>query len=93
MAAKKSGSAVGTLIQGGGFLIAALLIAHIVFVLFDFRTETTLAQSVQQAAEPLALFFPGLLDVPSPQLQLIADYGLAAAFWMVLTGLLGRIFG
>ncbi|SDP93342.1 hypothetical protein SAMN04487905_11485 [Actinopolyspora xinjiangensis] len=95
MAAKKtnSGSALATLLQGIGFLLAVLLVAHTVFVLFDFRPEGQLAQSVARAAEPLALFFPGLIDAPSRVLQVLLDYGLAAMFWMLLGGLLARILG
>ncbi|MGJ7908921.1 hypothetical protein ACOQFL_20840 [Actinopolyspora sp. H202] len=95
MAAKKtgSGSALATLLQGVGFLLAVVLVAHTVFVLFDFQAEGQLAQSVARAAEPLALFFPGLIDAPSHVLQVLLDYGLAAMFWMLLGGLLGRIFG
>ncbi|WP_019855937.1 hypothetical protein [Actinopolyspora mortivallis] len=88
-----SGSAVATLFQGAGFLLAVLLVAHTVFVLFDFQPEGRLAQSVRQAAEPLALFFPGLVDAPTPELQILLDYGLAALFWMLLGGLLARVFG
>ncbi|ASU77138.1 hypothetical protein CDG81_01065 [Actinopolyspora erythraea] len=95
MAAKKtnSGSALATLLQGIGFLLAVLLVAHTVFVLFDFQPEGQLAQSVARAAEPLALFFPGLIDAPSRVLQVLLDYGLAAMFWMLLGGLLARILG
>lgn len=93
MAAHKGRSTVATLFQGAGFLLALLLVAHIVFVLFDFPTETKVASSVAQAAEPLALFFPGLIHAPVDSLQVIADYGLAAMFWMLLGGLLAKVFG
>lgn len=93
MAAKKGRSTVGSLIQGGAYLIALLLVAHIVFQLFGFPAETGLARSVQQAAEPLALFFPGLVDVSYASLQLMADFGLAALFWMLLGGVLAKVFG
>lgn len=87
------GSALGTLFQGLGFLLAVILVAHTVFVLFEFQPEGQLAQSVARAAEPLALFFPGLVDAPGPEAQVLLDYGLAALFWMLAGGLLGRVFG
>lgn len=93
MAAKKGTSAVATLISGIGFLLAAILVLHIVFVLFGFPASTELAQSVEQASGGLALFFPGLVHTPNPVSQVLVDYGLAAAFWVLLAGLLARVFG
>lgn len=94
MAANKAGtSGVATLLQMVGFVLCVILVMHTVFVLFDFRPEGGLANSVARAAEPLALFFPGLIDAPSRALQVLLDYGLAAMFWMLVGGVLGRIFG
>lgn len=89
----KSPSGVATLIQAAGFLIAVILVLHTVFVLFDFPVQQGLAESVGRAAGPLALFFPGLIDAPSAALQVLLDFGLAAAFWMVLAGVLARVIG
>ncbi|MBB5154071.1 hypothetical protein [Saccharopolyspora phatthalungensis] len=93
MAAKTGRSGVATLINGAGFLLAVLLVLHIVFVLTGFAAENGLAQSVAQAAEPLVLFFPGLVHAKSEVLQVLLDYGLAAAFWVLLCGVLARVFG
>ncbi|WP_188990485.1 hypothetical protein [Saccharopolyspora thermophila] len=93
MAVKKRRSGLGTLIHGVGFLLAVLLVMHIVFVVTGFPTENGLAQSVAQAAEPLALFFPGLVQTQSEILQVFVDYGLAAGFWVLLCAVLARVFG
>lgn len=94
MAAKKGSSGVvATLINGAGFVIAAMLVMHVVFNLFDFPAQPGLADSVAQAAKPLSLFFPGLIEAPNPMLQTLADFGLAAMFWILLAGLLAKIFG
>ncbi|MCI2423669.1 hypothetical protein MOQ72_40315 [Saccharopolyspora sp. K220] len=93
MATKKKGqSGVAALLNGAGFLLAAVLVVHIMFVLTGFPAENGLASSVAQAAEPLALFFPGLVHVPGEALQVLLDYGLAAAFWVLLCGVLARAF-
>ncbi len=91
--AKKGTSGVATLIQAAGFLVAVILVLHTVFVLVDFPVQAGLAESVERAAGPLALFFPGLVDAPSAVLQVLLDFGLAAAFWIVVAGLLARIIG
>lgn len=92
MAAKKGSAGLATLISGVGFLLAAILVMHIVFVLFHFPSENGLAQSVGQAAGPLALFFPGLIEANNQVLQVLMDFGLAAVFWVLLAGLLSRVF-
>lgn len=84
---------MATLINGAGFLLAAILIAHLVFVLFQFPAELGLVRSVNQAAVPLALFFPGLIDAHNPVLQVFLDFGLAAGFWVLVAGLMSRVFG
>ncbi|MFR9729004.1 hypothetical protein ACL03H_07210 [Saccharopolyspora sp. MS10] len=93
MASKKGRSGIATLINGAGFVLAVILVLHIVFELFEFPDENGLADSVRGAAEPLALFFPGLIQTTNAQLQLLLDYGLAAAFWVLVASLLARIFG
>jgi hypothetical protein len=45
---------------------------------------------VQSLAEPLALFFPGLFATGNYNLDVFLNYGLAAVFWLVVTGLLAR---
>ncbi len=92
MAAKKGSSGVAVLLNGAGFLVAVLMVMHILFVLVDVP-NTQLADSVGQAAVPLALFFPGLIDTPSPVLQVLVDFGLAAAFWMLAGAALAKALG
>ncbi|MEU6129275.1 hypothetical protein ABZ805_08900 [Saccharopolyspora sp. NPDC047091] len=93
MAAKKGRSGIATLINGVGYLFAVILVLHVVLVLFGLPSENGVADSLRGAAEPLALFFPGLVQTPNAELQLILDYGLAALFWVLATSLLARIFG
>ncbi|MGW1678602.1 hypothetical protein [Saccharopolyspora sp. NPDC002376] len=92
MAAKKRQGGLAVLFHGVGFLFAAMLVLHLLFRLTGFASDGPLAGSVAQAAEPLALFFPGLLSVDAPALQVLLDYGLAACFWVLVGGLLGRVF-
>lgn len=93
MTAKKNQSAVAAVINGVGFLLAALLVMHIVLVLFRIPLDTPLANAVERLAMPLALFFPELVNVPNAVLQVLVAYGLAAAFWIVVASLVARIFG
>jgi hypothetical protein len=95
MAAKgrKSQSATASLINAAGFFVAAVLVVHLVFVLFRVPEQSALAQFVVRMAAPLALFFPGLVDAHNASLQVLLDFGLAALFWILLAGVLAKIFG
>jgi hypothetical protein len=93
MAAQKNQSAVAAVINGVGFLLAALLVMHIVLVLFRIPLEIPFAHAVERLATPLALFFPELINAPDAVLQVLVAYGLAAAFWIVVASLVARIFG
>ena len=80
------------MINAAGFLLAAILVLHIVFVLFRLPSENGLSQSVEQAAVPLALFFPGLIEAQNEVTQVLLDFGLAAGFWVLVSGVLARVF-
>ncbi len=90
---KKGQSPVATLINGAGFLVAVILVLHAVFVLVDIPSAAGLESSVAEAAVPLSLFFPGLVDAPGHVVQVLLDFGLAAGFWLVVAALLSRLFG
>ncbi|WP_067689914.1 hypothetical protein [Nocardia jejuensis] len=45
---------------------------------------------VKSWAEPLALFFPGLFHTGSINLDIILNYGLAAIFWLIVSGFVAR---
>ena len=46
---------------------------------------------IRSLADPLALFFPGLFPVSNPDLAVILNYGLAAVFWLVVSGIIARL--
>lgn len=92
MAAKSKQSGLATLLHIAGFLFAVLLVLHAVIRISGARPEGGLGDSVARAAEPLSLFFPGLIEVGQPQLQVLVDHGLAAVFWVFVFGLLARVF-
>ncbi len=92
MSDKKGPSAVASLIHAVGFALAALLVLHIVFVLFHTPANVHLAQSVDEAAVPLALFFPGLVHAPNHVMQVLLDFGLAAGFWILVAGIIAKVF-
>ena len=78
-------------ILGVGALFAVIEIVFILLVLLGANSSNAFYQFMHSLAKPLALFFPGLFNVRSADLQVLLDYGLAAVFWLVVTGLIARV--
>lgn len=91
--AKARRSVFGTVISYAGFAVAVVLVAHIVFVIFGAPGDTQLVSTVARVADVVALFFPGLIAVGDPTLQVITDFGLAAVFWVLVANVLARVLG
>ena len=78
-------------ILGVGALFAVIEIVFILLVLLGANSGNAFYRFMHSFAGALALFFPGLFDVDGAKLQVILDYGLAAIFWLVITGLIARV--
>ncbi|SEQ33993.1 hypothetical protein SAMN05216188_102819 [Lentzea xinjiangensis] len=77
-------------ISGIGVLFAFIEILFILMVVLGANAANAFFQFIQSLAEPLALFFPGLFQTGNTGLDIFLNYGLAAVFWLVVTGLLAR---
>lgn len=79
------------LISGIGSLFAFIEGLYIVMVLFGANQANAFFTFIRSLAEPLALFFPGLFTIDHPQLAILVNYGVAAVFWLVVTGIVARL--
>lgn len=77
-------------ITGIGALFALIEVVFILLNLFGANAGNAFYKFVQSIADPLALFFPGLFNVANHNWAIIVTYGLAAAFWLVVTGIIAR---
>ncbi len=78
-------------ISGIGALFAVIEVVYILLILFEANPGNAFFRFMQSIAEPLALFFPGLFDIDNAKLEVVVNYGLAAVFWLVVTGILARL--
>ena len=85
------GNTASRVIAGVGALFALIIVVYILLILFGANPGNSFFQFMASIAEPLALFFPGLFDLSNDTLQLILNYGLAAVFWLVVSGFLARL--
>ena len=80
----------GTVVRVIGTIIAVILVAHILFALLGANPGNPLVVWVAQWAGALALWFANLFATGSEALNVILNYGLAAVFWLVVTGIIAR---
>ena len=76
-----------------GAIFAILEVLYMIMVLAGANAGNAFFIFIKSLAVPLALFFPGLFPVSNPDLAVILDFGLAAAFWLVVTGIIARFAG
>ncbi|WP_344126245.1 hypothetical protein [Saccharopolyspora halophila] len=74
-----------------GSVCAALLAIHVVFTLGGANPDNGITEFVASAADTLALGFQDLFMPADPQLEVLVNYGTAALFWLVITGIATRI--
>ena len=84
-------SIAANIISGIGAIIAVIIAAHILFVLFGANPANALVTFVRDWASVLALWFHDLFSTGNATMNLIVNYGLAIIFWLVVTGIVARM--
>jgi hypothetical protein len=78
-------------ISGIGVVFALIEVVYILMLILDANTANAFFRFIAALAEPLALFFPGLFQTGNNNVDVLLNYGLAAVFWLVVTGILARL--
>lgn len=79
------------MITGIGALFALIEVVYILMLIFGANQTNAFFVFLRSIADPLALFFPGLFNPANYDVAIILNYGLAAVFWLVVTGIIARI--
>jgi hypothetical protein len=85
-----SGSAV-SIVRAIGGLFAMVIVLYILVILLNANPSNPLVGFLARSSSALALFFPGLFNLGNDTLSLIVNYGLAAVFWVAVTGFVARL--
>jgi hypothetical protein len=80
-------------VTGVGAVFAVIEVIYILMILLGANQANAFFGFIKSLAEPLALFFPGLFPMSNPDLAVFLNYGLAAVFWLVVTGFIARLLG
>lgn len=74
-----------------GSALAVILSAHIVFILAGARPDNPVARWVANTSDVIGLWFTHLFSTSSQTFTVILNYGSAAVFWLVVTGVVARV--
>ncbi|MGH3548772.1 MAG: hypothetical protein ACRDQU_11810 [Pseudonocardiaceae bacterium] len=82
---------LATLVRIVGGLFVLILVAHVLLTLGDANPANPITMFVGYWADRLQLGFRGLFNPADARTRLVVNYGLAAAFWLVVTWILVRL--
>ncbi|UGT42959.1 hypothetical protein LTV02_06070 [Nocardia yamanashiensis] len=64
---------------------------YIVMLVLDVDQTNRAFTFIKSFAEPLAVFFPNMFHTGNGDLDIVVNYGLAAIFWLLVTGFIARV--
>ena len=76
-----------------GVVFAVVLVIHVVLVVGEANPANGITTFVRSFADAVALGFKDLFNKPAddPKLRVLINYGLAAVFWLVVSGIVSRL--
>lgn len=88
---RNRGTTAARVVSGVGALFAVIEVIYILLILFEANAANAFFRFMESIAEPLALFFPGLFQLDNQKVEILLNYGLAAVFWVAVSGFLARL--
>jgi hypothetical protein len=82
---------VAAVLRWVGTIIAVILVAHVLLTVFGANPDNPITTFVRSWADPLALAFRDLFTPADAKLRVLANYGLAAIFWLIVTSIVVRL--
>ncbi|GDY30690.1 hypothetical protein [Gandjariella thermophila] len=79
------------IINAIGTIVAVILALHIIFGLTGANPANPVVTFIAQWAGAFALWFRDLFATGNATVDMIVNYGIAAVFWLFVTGLLARL--
>src|SRR5205823_10006161 len=82
------GSVAASIVRWVGLIFAAFLVIHVIFVVGSANPGNAIVSFVRGWADSLALAFRDLFTPSDEKLRVLVNYGIAAVFWLVVSGIL-----
>ncbi|WP_037361376.1 hypothetical protein [Amycolatopsis orientalis] len=84
-------SFLASLVRWAGLLFAAVLVLHVIFVIGEANQGNGIVSFVRNWADGLSLGFKDLFTPSDAKLRVLVNYGIAAVFWLIVSGILAKI--
>jgi hypothetical protein len=82
---------VAGLVRWAGLVAALILVVHVLLTVGNANPDNTITVFFGDAAEPVALAFRNLFTPENAELRVLVNYGLAALFWLIVSGIVARL--
>lgn len=84
-------SVLASIVRWVGLIFAALLVIHVIFTVGSANPDNGIVSFVKSWAGSLALGFSDLFTPSDEKLRVLVNYGIAAIFWLVVSGILAKV--
>lgn len=82
---------VASVVRWIGLLCTLILVVHIVLTVGSANPANGITRFFASLADPLALGFRDLFTPSDPKAFVLVNYGIAALFWLIVSGVLTKI--
>jgi hypothetical protein len=83
--------AVAGLVRATGLALAMILAIHVLLTVGNANPDNGITVFFGEVAEPVALAFRNLFTPENAELRVLVNYGLAALFWLIVSGIVARL--
>jgi hypothetical protein len=79
------------IIQWGGLLFAVVLLVHVILIVGHANQANGITVFIKNWADAVVLGFKDLFTPADARLRVLANDGIAAVFWLVVTAIVARL--
>lgn len=82
---------VAGVVRWAGLVCALVLVVHVLLTVGKANPDNGITVFFGNVADPLALAFRNLFTPRNAELRVLINYGLAALFWLIVSGVVSRL--
>jgi hypothetical protein len=74
-----------------GLVFAVILVVHVLLTIGEANPQNGITQFFADWSGPIAIGFKNLFTPADPKLFVLVNHGIAAVFWLVVTGIAAKV--
>lgn len=82
---------LAAIVRWAGLIVAAVLVLQVFFVVGSANPANAIVSWVRGWADTFALGFQDLFEPSDAKLRVLVNFGIAALFWLIVSGIVARI--